>query len=71
LNTTPTEPYTLRTGLPQTGHSLAGASVNDCTSSNSCFSSGLVQTYWYVGTAATPRCADERRGLALSPGDCQ
>jgi hypothetical protein len=25
--------------------------VNDCTTSNSCLPSGLVQTYWYVGTA--------------------
>jgi hypothetical protein len=40
----------LRTGLPHTGQTLTGASVNDCTTSNSCLPSGLVQAYWYVGT---------------------
>jgi len=33
LNTTPTDENTLRTGEPQFGQTLAGASVNDCTSS--------------------------------------
>jgi hypothetical protein len=33
LNTTPTDENTLRTGDPHAGHSLAGASVNRCTSS--------------------------------------
>ncbi len=42
----------MRTVLPQLGHSLTGASVKDCTTSNSCLPSGLVQAYWYVGTAA-------------------
>jgi hypothetical protein len=45
--------------------------VKDCTNSNSCLPSGLVQAYWYVGTAMVSLI--ERRsvaGLALAPGDC-
>jgi hypothetical protein len=51
LNTTPTEPYTLRTVPLQTGHSLADGSVNDWTNSNRLPQSGSVQAYWYVGMA--------------------
>jgi hypothetical protein len=62
----------LRTGLPHSGHSLTGASVNDCTTSNSCLSSGLVQAYWYVGTWWLSLVAQRwSAGLALPPGDCQ
>ena len=46
--------------------------MNDCTTSNSCLPSGLVQAYWYVGTVLGSLI--ERRsgaGLALEPGDCQ
>ena len=62
----------MRTGRLHSGHSLTGASVKDCTTSNSCLPSGLVQAYWYVGTvwislSNLDRCA----GLALGPGDCQ
>jgi hypothetical protein len=46
LKTTPTEPYTFRTGLPHWVHSVNDGSLNDCTTSNSCLSSALVQTYW-------------------------
>jgi hypothetical protein len=45
LKTTPTEPYTLRTGEPQIGQSLAEGSVNDCTSSNWLPQSVLVHAY--------------------------
>jgi hypothetical protein len=41
------------------GHSLTGASVKDCTTSNSCLPSELVQAYWYVGTARSP-CRTDR-----------
>ena len=27
-------------------HSVTDGSLNDCTTSNSCLSSGLVQSYW-------------------------
>jgi hypothetical protein len=33
LKTTPTDENTLRTGDPHDGQTLAGSSVNDCTSS--------------------------------------
>jgi hypothetical protein len=46
LNTTPTDENTLRTGEPQTGHSLAAGSVKDWTSSNRLPQSGFVQAYW-------------------------
>jgi hypothetical protein len=45
LKTTPTEPYTLRTGASQAGHSLADGSVKDCTSSNWLPQSLLVHAY--------------------------
>jgi hypothetical protein len=66
LKTTPTAEKTLRTGLPQTGHSDAAGSVNDCTSSNRSPQSASVQAYSYVGIAGGPP-AD---GLALTPYDC-
>jgi len=56
----------LRTELPQVGHSLAGSSVNDCTSSKSCLPSGLVQTYWYVGTAVRSSWAEPDWHSSLS-----
>jgi hypothetical protein len=46
LNTTPTEPYTLRTGWPQTGHSVAAGSVNDWTNSNRLPQSVFTHAYW-------------------------
>jgi hypothetical protein len=46
LKTTPTAENTLRTGLPQTGHSLAVGSVNDCTRSNRLPQSAFVHAYW-------------------------
>jgi hypothetical protein len=45
LNTTPTAENTLRTGLSQTGHSLAVGSVNDWTSSKRLPQPVLVQAY--------------------------
>jgi hypothetical protein len=45
LKTTPTEPKTLRTRPPQTGHSDAAGSVNDWTSSNWLPQSAVVQAY--------------------------
>jgi hypothetical protein len=62
----------LRTGAPQTVHSWTGSSENDCTTSNSCLPSGLLQTYWYVGTALALLVGLKAAiGLALSPDDCQ
>jgi hypothetical protein len=61
----------LRTGLPHSGHSVTGASLKDWTSSNSCLPSGLVQAYWYVGTAAVSLVELPWTELALSPVDCQ
>jgi len=46
LNTTPTEPYTLRTRWEQAGHSVIAESVNDCTSSNWLPQSAFVHAYW-------------------------
>jgi hypothetical protein len=45
LKTTPTAEYTLRTGPPQAGHSLAAGSVKACTSSNSLPHSLVVHAY--------------------------
>ena len=59
----------MRTGLPHSEHSLTGASVKLCTTSNWCLPSGLVQAYWYVGTVLVLLVG--RAGLALSRGDCQ
>ena len=59
-------------GAPHSGHSVTGASLKDCTTSNSCLPSGLVQAYSYVGTAVAPWwCGRLVAGLALAPGDCQ
>jgi hypothetical protein len=61
----------LRTGAPHSGHSLTGASVNDCTTSNSCLPSVLVQAYWYVGTASVSLVGQSSGiALALIPNDC-
>ena len=62
----------MRTGASHTVHWLRGSSVKDCTTSNSCLPSGLLQTYWYVGTALALLAGwKAAAGLALSPGDCQ
>jgi len=44
LNTTPTDPYSLRSFPPHSGHSLSDASVKDCTVSKRW--SQAVQAYW-------------------------
>jgi hypothetical protein len=63
----------LRTGASQVGQLVSGSSLNDCTTSNSCLPSALLQTYWYVGTvlALLVALSAGASGLALSPVDCQ